>query len=268
MAALSDVGAAGLAVGQAETAADVRSAAGAQDSASLAQLVPLDSNDRVRLLLDEASGSLANSGGAGGSWTAGSGLVYGEKVFLSGGVRVGSGIDGLAGSNAVEPTTLTLWAWLRLRSGALGDEGVILGKPHPASASPTWADPYWSVRLGVNSSRQIIASRVKTADPIWPSRLETLSFALTARTDYLVGLTYDGSRLSIWVDGDEVAAATNGGTIAYGTAGVTPWVAGYVWSGGGYDRHDSYVGALGICDVARPSSWWREMYRRGMGRYR
>lgn len=252
---------AGLNLGTNRSVAEVQSALG------LDYFVPLDANDQVRLLLTEPSGTLANSGAAGGVWTPGSGLIQGEMVHLSGGVRLGSGINGLSGSNAVEPASIALWAWIRLRTGAIGNEAVILGKPHSNAADPTWADPYWSIRMGLNSSRQIIVTVVKTADPIWPSRIETLGPALDPRRNYLVGLTWNGSRLAVWIDGDEYLSTTSGGAIAYGTAGVTPWVSGYVWSPSG-DRPDIYVSALGICDTARSASWWREMWRRGVSFYR
>lgn len=258
---ISDAGATGIALVQASTAAAAQSALG------LGALATLDSNDRVRLLLTEASGSLANSGGAGGTWTAGSGLLYQQAPMLSGGVRYGSGINGASGSNAVEPTSLSLWAWIRMR-GLPGSDAIILGKPHPASTSPTWADPYWSVRLGANGS-SLIASVVRSGAVSWASRQEISAARLAVGRDTLVGLTYVTTTgvLSLWIDGELVTSNTTAGSIAYGTPAATPWVSGYVWSGSG-DRPDAIVHALGVCDTARPASWWQEMHRRGRGTWR
>ncbi len=248
----------------------------AEAGASLDQdlFVPVDSNDRVRLLLTEASGDLVNSGGAGGVWTPGSGLVYDQKVFLSGGVRCGSGINGFSGSNAVEPTSLTLWAWVRNQSFASG-ENAFIAKPHSNSASPSWAEPYWSVRLGINATGNLIGTVIRTGAVAWASRQEiTASRALSSQAstwwnDHLVGLTYTTGTgvLKLWIDGEEIATSTVAGSIAYGTAAVTPWVSGYVWSGGG-DRPNAIIHALGICDTPRPASWWHEMYRRARGTWR
>lgn len=261
MAALTDVGAAGLAVGQAATAAEARDAAG------LGLFVAADANDRVRLLLTETSGSYANSGGAGGSWTLGSAAVREAPGGpLGGGVILPDHADGyIEGSDAVEPTTgLTLWAWLRWAGANSGADGsLILGKAR--AASPTWADPWWCAQLLIGRTG-LIGGAVAAGAGTYTQVDAAAPHALSQDVDHLVAMTHDGSSIRLYVDGTLVASGAAALTITW-SGGTSPWRVGRVWSGGG-DSLRGRIHALGVCDTVRAAAWHAEMYRRGRGTYR
>ncbi len=228
-------------------------------------LVPVDSNDQVRLLLTETSSTYANSGAAGGTWSDGGGTTRGIAPLLTGGVLCSDGATAyLEGSSSVAPASLTLWAWVR-RLGANGAAGAQLILGRSRNASPTWSDPYWSVGLLLQSSG---APRATVSASGAGTNVELnagAAYAITAEADHLVGMTYDGTTLRLWLDGAQIASSTPSLVIGYGAS--VPWRIGVIWSGSG-DRLNGRVHAAGICDTVRAAAWWQEMHRRGRGTYR
>jgi Concanavalin A-like lectin/glucanases superfamily len=226
----------------------------------------LDAHDLVVLPLTETSGDYTNRGSVGGTWTRGSNNV---RVAPSG--RFGGGVayDGstsswVRGASSVAPASLTLWAWVRPIE-ASGSATVILGKStHPSE----WNDPWWVAELGFDGGGFRPHGQVSSGAG---GSLVTLrapsNRALSANSEALLGMTFDGATgvQKLWIDGVEVATATRAFSLGY-TSGVQ-WSSGSVWSGSG-DPLNGQVFRMGICDIARPASWWGEVYRRGIGTYR
>lgn len=101
---------------------------------------------------------------------------------------------------------------------------------------PTWA-------LVVGGSQTTLSVPADLAVGIW----------------HHIGMTYDGTTMRAFVDGDEVASKSQSGALDYGTNG--DWGLGVPYSGNFWPY---YVADVRIANVARSPAWFRYVYERAV----
>jgi hypothetical protein len=244
--------------------------AGGLSALALADLIyrsrraPADSLTRLLWECDGASGDLVNTGslGSAGNLSAG-GTLGRNRIDRDSNNRpistLGRGIycDGTSagqarGAAGVIPTgassSITAWCAAVVPSGWTGNQ-TLLARDYAASG---WGPPYIGLMLSLRGGSRAVAhvngsGTYASADIALPSSSGLI----------LVGLTYDGSTLSLWGDGTLLGTASASGPIDWGGAGE--------WHLGGNGSGEYFTGTIlragvtqGVWNAAR---WRQEMNR-------
>jgi hypothetical protein len=78
-----------------------------------------------------------------------------------------------------------------------------------------------------------------------------------------VGITYDGSTVNGYLNGNIIGSVTTSGNINYGNHG--PWFFGSIPSGSGNPEEGQYaIADFRIANIARPQSYFQNIYRQAM----
>lgn len=220
-------------------------------------------NTRLLWECDGTSGAVANTGslGASGNLTAGGALVRNNISLVS---TLGAGIycDGTStgqavGAVGVIPTgassSITAWVSAVVPSGWTGNQ-TLLARDYAASG---WAPPYIGIMLSLRGGTRAVA-HVNGG-----GTYASADIALAASSgQLLIGLTYDGTTLSLWADGVLRGTAGASGAIDWGTAGK--------WHLGANESGEYFTGTIlragveqGVWDAAR----WRQETLRARGNW-
>lgn len=224
---------------------------------------PASAVDRLLWECDGASGAVTNTGslGSAGDLTAGASLVRNNISLVS---TLGAGIycDGTStgqasGAAGVIPTgassSITAWCVAVVPSGWTGNQ-TLLARDYAVSG---WAPPYIGIMLSLRGSTRAVA-HVNGG-----GTYQSVDVSLASTSGQLfIGLTYDGTTLSLWADGVLLGTAPASGAIDWGGAGL--WHLGANWSG------EYFTGTIlraGVQQGVWTAARWREETLRTRGNW-
>lgn len=217
---------------------------------------------RLRWELTERSGNALNSGSLGSAGdldevgssvvrSADLASVWGGEVTMPGDSN--SYIRGAAGVDPGSTTVLTVWVLAKIRSDPSGRKSV-LTRNHA-----TWGGwPYQSCAIVVAASGAWYAE-IGRVDPGYTEMRASTDYALD--TIHLFGLTYDGTTLRAWLDGEAAGSAAAPGEIDWGP-GSGKWELG---SNGGGERPVSTLYRAGVEEATWGADAWAAFYAKLRG---
>lgn len=224
---------------------------------------PATAATRLLWECDGASGALVCTGsvGSAGNLTAGGALgrnALSPYSTIGRGVRctgtptsVASGAAGVAPSGTA--TALTVWCIAELPNSP-GSNQQLIARDYYAPAS--FGPPYVSCMLTVNGTSLVAHA---TIDSSYYSL--TADYPLYVR-QVLVGMTFDGTTLALWINGVLAASATHAGSIDWGTAPDSLWYLGRNGIG------EYYTGAIlraGVEAEVWDATTWASRYETMVG---
>ena len=238
----------------------------------LSRDVAPDANDVYAWDLGESAAPYANQGSAGSAnlTVLGSGTLRTSPSLFGVGPNssnsVGSAGTGMltggAGSAGVAyPISMSCWFFQTVNPGG---SVAIFGRGHDTGTDSTGNE---SVCLFTNSGT--LQTMVYTATG--EHNLTATYPTLVTNTWHHVGFTYDGATLIQYVDGDAVKSTSVTGAVQWTTA--NPWcVYGIADTSDTTSPYWSSILAgrvqrVRVASVARPASWWLNVWQSGMGRY-
>lgn len=224
---------------------------------------PASANTRLLWECDGTSGAVANTGslGSSGNLTAGGALARNSISLVS---TLGAGIycDGTStgqavGAAGVIPTgassSITAWVSAVVPSGWSGNQ-TLLARDYAASG---WAPPYIGIMLSLRGGSRAVA-HVNGGGTYAAADIGLAS----SSGQLFIGLTYDGTTLSLWADGVLLGTAGASGAIDWGTGGK--------WHLGANESGEYFTGTIlragveqGVWDAAR----WRQETLRARGNW-
>lgn len=175
----------------------------------------------TRLLWEcqEASGDVLNTGSLGAAGdlaTIGGGVTYRSLAPYS---TLGPGLAldgtssgyarGAAGQVVGDGTTVTLWAVVVPHS--LAAKRYVVARDWGAPGA--WAEPWLCCALAVGPSGLTVGVNTGGSAGDWH---ELNAGSLTVNRQHLLGLTFDGSTLRAWINGELAGSASHAGAIDWG----------------------------------------------------
>jgi hypothetical protein len=241
-----------------------------------------DSNDIIVWTMSDTSMPVVNTGTAGSSAnlvTAGGSIDLGTNSGMFG---RSSYIKPLAGNwlktaNSVGEFTgnqINVSCWVQLNQ--YSDQGTIGRIVTKAAQQASWSDPFEdiSVRFTVTSpinTRLIIILRTTNGFYFVDNITDNLVVQLYQW--HHLGFSYNGSSLISYVNGVPLPSVetTITGNVLWSSVGPGsgPWFVGShhsVQVSGNREAITGSVQDIRVSTVARPESWWREVYSKGTGR--
>ena len=189
--------------------------------------------DLIKLALEEAGGSttFANTGTAGGTWTASTeaptagatGVIgncittayTGNKEYVAGG----------GGSTSYEPTanSFTIYAWCKpiVTAHGTSERKRVVSKFYRAAG--TWTSPYTSIELFIDTQSNQVTYYAGFAITVSGTRYEYSGYPYIFSNAWnMLAMTYDGATVKIYANGVLLAPITLAGSCDFGTHGQ--WV--------------------------------------------
>lgn len=225
-----------------------------------------DQLDAMHWRLDEASGVYVSTGTASldltltGSPTTRGGVSYsGHGALQADSTNAYAvGANGSTGIDAA-PTALTISAWVRITSLSSSLQTVAwLVYNHDVTTPP------YGIGLDLNNSG-MRASLVKSG--AYQSNDPPVGGALSLGTWHHAGMAYDGSLVTFYVDGVAVGTWTPTGSAALDLGSSSCWSVGAKYAVSPAEPIRGAIASTRVSATARPASWWREVYHRGIGAY-
>lgn len=222
---------------------------------------PTDADDLHVWALDETSGtSFANSGASSLALTGSGSLLVGTtgiwapsvSTYASSAAYLSSGnTTDVPGTGAI---TASVWVYHLASSNSFAF--CKFAAPPPAFSSPYGG---FLITRNLNTTYFWIAYGPSSYQQLTPS--PSLGPDLQDRAWNHLGLTYDGTTFSAYINGDLVNTAALSGTLTFPSNG--PYVIGSDRSGTASSVQAKFADAR-VATVARPASWFREVYQRGL----
>lgn len=177
----------------------------------------------------------------------------------------GASTSEVVGGAGVYPSTatttaVTMWALVVIRTMPTGSaSGMALCRDYAALGSP-WSGPYGSAVM-IREAGKIAGGAPFGSTPAYD---ETVSAAgvLAVNRLHLVGFTYDGTTLRVWVDGVVVASKSVASPLTWGADGS--WHIGGSGNGSA-DVLDGQVLRAGVETSAWSQTTWATRYRQMVG---
>lgn len=237
---------------------------------SLGTRVPPDANDLGVWTFQESTAPFANSGSAGAdsiSLISGttnpqaSGLVLPFSI-LSGqqAAQLSTTTSNTATDSVIEPNgaiTISLWCKMLAYNASGSAQHFITKLYRPYS---TWTSPFVSAEITLASNSSSTYSLVISINGVGGI---TTTNSLTLGEWSHIGFSWDGTTLKQYINGLAVASAAHSGTIDWGTHG--PWVFGQNPANTPEGNFVGYMQDVRIANIARSASWFRTVYRAGVG---
>jgi len=229
-----------------------------------------DSNDIIVHYLNDPGPTHSNVGTAGsdGDFTdyggpvpSVSGLL--DKAYYIPGQFISSNHDGTGGANSVTSATpeVSISTWIFLRRYYSGYAAIV----NKQYAAGSWSPPYTSCGLYTNF----------TTDGRWIAYITTsgtlknitigTNFALPMGKWSHLGMTWDGTNLKAYLNGNLAGSSVpGGGDIDYNTNGSPgKWFVGCVPDTGTIDGGNFIIQDVRIANIARPQSYFQNIYYNG-----
>ena len=233
-----------------------------------------DANDLLVYTCDEASGATVNNtgSGAGGNLTLGGNAALGVRSGVFGGPKgalysPGATTDVCAGAStaALEPNyPVTLSGWVYTTQS-----GYLIQRLYRETGGSS--SPYESVMLtsAAGTNGLIIAAGFTTGSngagtrhPVLADLGDNVPYAVWA----FIGAEYDGTNISIYVNGNRVKQSAVTGAIDWNTTNRGKWcLIGNNNQGGGNVAMAGYIDDVRFATVSRGADWHLTAYRMGMG---
>jgi len=160
--------------------------------------------------------------------------------------------------DAATSTLITMWAVVNIHTMPTGfSAGSILCRDYRAPGAP-WADPYCTA-IFVRASGVIAGTGAFGGGPTY-DEIASSAGVVVVNKQHLVGLSYDGTNLRIWVDGVRVGNKAVGTPLTWGSAGT--W---HLGSNGNNDLFNGVVIRSGVEKAAWDRADWALAYRRLVG---
>jgi hypothetical protein len=200
--------------------------------------------------------SLANAGAAVFDFVDPQSSLDGGCSHFTGGAT--SEVVGGAGvyPGTATTTSITMWAVINIHTMPTV-AGCVIARDYAVTGGP-WSDPYVTmVDILPNGVVRALApfGAVPVADTVSSS-----SGAVEINKQHLVGLTYDGSNLRVWVDGVRVATKAVSTPLTWGAAGS--W---HLGANGGGNLFNGVVIRAGVENAVWSRADWALAYRRLVG---
>lgn len=182
----------------------------------------------------------------------------GGAVHFTGGatseVRSAAGIY----PDAATSTLITIWAVVNIHTMPTGfSAGAILCRDYRAPGAP-WTDPYCTA-IFVRASGVLAGTGAFGGAPAY-DEIASSAGVVEINRQHLVGLSYDGTNLRIWVDGVRVGNKAVASPLTWGSAGA--W---HLGSSGNNDLFNGVVIRSGVEKAAWDRADWALAYRRLTG---
>lgn len=177
-------------------------------------------------------------------------VVNGTWDFVSNAVASGSAVD--------VPAPMTVSGWIKFNIHVAG-AFVLMKRLAPSS----WNSPYTALEIKVIDTSGTLRFGITTPP-------NTQSTATAATTEFAaplgvwchVGMTYDGSTLKGYLNGELVATANVVSVIDFGTSG--PWAFGSAAGGGVRYEPSCILADWRVANIARGLSYFRQVYTLGI----
>ena len=170
----------------------------------------------------------------------------------------GASTSEVVGGAGVYPSTatttaVTLWALVVLRTMP-GSAGCVIARDYGAS----WVAPFGAF-VDILPSGVVRAFAPFGSTPTYDT-VSSAAGEVEINRLHLVGMTYDGTTLRVWVDGRQVASKSVDTPLAWGAAGS--WRLG---ANGGGNGLDGSVLRAGVETSAWSQTTWATRYRKAVG---
>lgn len=197
--------------------------------------------------------SLADAGAAVIGYTEALSPLAGTALRCTGAST--SEVNGGAGVYPAGATTtaVTMWALVVIRTMP-GSAGCVIARDYGA----TWTAPFGAF-VDILPSGVVRAFAPFGASPTYDT-VSSSAGEVEINRLHLIGATYDGSTLRVWVDGRQVASKSVDTPLAWGAAGS--WRLG---ANGGGNGLDGSVLRAGVETSAWSQTTWATRYRQTMG---
>ena len=225
------------------------------------RLVSADASTLIDWSFDEGAAPYANSGTAG---TLALTNFSGTSKAVAGLFGQAAGLNGTivsTGNSAVEPggASVTVSAWVFANS--FPTYAVIVNKSYRNNNS--WSPPYTSIYLALSSS----------GDGTWNPGV-AIAGALIQPTIggvykiprgawALISVTYDGTTIKWYLNGELASSSAVSGAVDYGTHG--PWDVGGVSNANTGQQWDGYIDEVRVENTVRSQAYLLNAYKQGLG---
>jgi hypothetical protein len=170
----------------------------------------------------------------------------------------GASTSEVNGGSGVYPSTatitaVTMWALVVLRTMP-SVAGCVIARDYGA----TWTSPYGAF-IDILPGGVVRGFGAFGASPA-EDTVSSSSGEVEINRAHLVGLTYDGSTLRLWVDGRQVASKSVASPLAWGAAGS--W---HIGANGGGNLLDGSILRAGVETSVWSQTTWATRYRKAVG---
>ena len=202
--------------------------------------------------------SLANAGAAVFNFIDPLSTLDGGAVHFTGGAT--SEVTGGAGvyPGSATTTAVTLWAVINIHTMPTGfDAGAVVCRDY-ATTGGGWSDPYCAAVM-IRASGVVVGMGGFGAAPAY-DEITSSAGAVEINRQHLVGMSYNGTNLRVWVDGVQVANKAVASPLTWGSAGS--W---HLGASGNGDRFNGVVIRAGVENTVWTRADWSLAYRRLTG---
>ncbi len=173
----------------------------------------------------------------------------------------------ISGANNTQPQPpLTVSGWVYLR--AYNTTGFTIHLITRQHTTGVWSGPFSSLQVGENrqyaSQPQQWDFSVNTTTSAGGNAVVSEQFTIPLGTWSHIGLTYDGTTVNSYINGNNVGSgvASPTGNISYGTG---PWFFGAIPSGSGNPEEScNSLCDVRIANIVRPQSYFANIYKNGI----
>lgn len=215
--------------------------------------------------LNDASGGAVDSGsGATDLAQVGTGgLLYAAPTPLGDGVQLSGSsgsryLRGAVGAGVALATAATLSAWIQ-PSSVSTTRSILALETNQGSNS----QPYSSLAMSVENGT--LRGWVTTTNATGAGQ-STAAGLISVGAWHHVGVSFESSVLTLWVDGLAVGALSASGSTIHTAGASERWTVGDMT--GPSERLNGRVADVRVYQSAKASAWWRETHARGVGLYR
>ena len=237
---------------------------------ALGTRIPTDSSDVAVWTFQESAAPFANSGSGGADSIQ---LISGTTNPQANGLvlpySIQSGIQAaqlsttttnVATDSVIEPNgaiTISLWCKM-LGFNATGSAQHFIAKLYRPYS--TWTSPFVAAEITLASNSGSTYSLVTSINGV--GGITTTNVLTLGEWNHL-GFSWDGVTVKQYVNGALTASAAHGGSIDWGTHG--PWIFGQNPAATAESNFVGLMQDVRIANVARSASWFRMVYRAGVG---
>ena len=202
--------------------------------------------------------NLANAGAAVFNFVDPLSTLDGGALHSSG--ATGSDVVGGAGvyPGSATTTAVTMWALINIHTMPTGfTAGAVICRDYETTGAP-WNPPY-ATAVMIRASGVVTGLGAFGAVPTY-DEVSSAAGVVEINRQHLVGLTYDGSNLRVWVDGVRVANKAVASPLTWGAAGS--W---HLAGSGNSDLLNGVVIRAGVENAVWTRADWALAYRRLTG---
>lgn len=233
----------------------------------MARITP-DGNDVMVLKLDETGPSRTNQGtiGSAGDWTDFGSPVSDAQGLLGDAMYIPSAYlvnarNGSGGANDVVITpnvSISGWIFLRRNTNYFAE---VFNKQYFLNS---WSSPFLTFGLQMQNTNDGSIEMYITVNGTLQVIRSGSSFPVAVGKWTHVGGTWDGSTLRLYINGLLAVSSPFTGVIDYGTSGRGQWYTGGIPGTGTNQDSPIIVQDIRIANVARPQSYFANIYYNGM----